>query len=469
MTQSLQFAQVIGAGLTALASTFLSRDSQGIALGRYLLAQGKSQNVNSPINLSLFYPREKVEEVAKNPARAYLNGHLWDLAHKVLAATAFYLTFRYSLIPESLKTAAWARVFFSLAPVMLKLAHCGLDIKSIKERGQNRIIESCRDTVYKLGKCVEVFYWGRLIVVPLVAAHQFDGLAAFGSLVLSPLGMFAVGESFWSSPPSHLNGLESSSKAIEKGEWNPDTLKAVAKDLAAKLGQKEQAHVHGGILDQLEKKLETEIYPEWAKDVPVLAAQQESEVRKIQGREGVYEEIGVSLKGGLPLEYFQYEMRQIRLAMMLLCLNLRRLDQGSHDGTLTQKIQNFLYLQALYYPIQTITDHENGVERRILQCYRHWKSETSNALVDQQQAKEAIAQDLFFEPLRCMLSHMATIGLQKFTPELQDLFQVLENLLLGKDRPRSPQVFKTDKTFYSAVEGAATKTFEEIIEICQQS
>jgi hypothetical protein len=319
MTQAIQAAKILGAGLATLASVFLPRGGQGIALGRYLLAQGASWYIDSPVKLSLFYPSKQVEEVAKNPTRAYLHGHLWDLAHKVLAATAF-LTSSDLLIPGSLKIAVWARVFFSLVPVVLKLMHWGLDLASIKGRYQNGIIESCKDTAYN-----------------------------------------------------------------------------------------------------------------------------------------------------------QYEMQQIRLAIMLLCLNLRRLDRNSakYDVPTMQKIQKFLYLQALYYPYQLIADFENGVERRILQCYHRWKIENTGkrpTTSEQQQAKETIAQDPFFEPLRRMIPHMTAIGLQKFIPELQDLFLVLENLLLSKNHQRIPQVFKTDKTLYSTVgDDAATKTLEEIIQICQQS
>jgi hypothetical protein len=468
MTQAIQSFKVLGAGLAALGSIFLPRGGQGIALGNYLLAQGVSRNIDLPVKLSLFYPSEQVQEAAKNPTRAYLHGHLWDLAHKVLAATAFYLTSSYLLVPGGLKVAAWVRVFFSLVPVVLKLTHWGLDLVSIKGRCRNGIIESCKDTAYKLGKCVEMLYWGSAFVAPYVVVRQLDGLAVPITVLLPSLGFFAAQECFFSSPPSRLNELQSSSKTIEKGEWNPESLEAVAKDLAVKLNPEEQIHVHNDIRAQLEKKLETEIYPQWTETKLVSAAEQELEIRKILGREGIYEDISISL------EYDQYEMQQIRLAMMLLCLNLRRLewDSAKYDAATMQKIQKFLYLQALYYPIQLIADFENGVERRILQCYYGWKSQNpwkKLTTSDQQQAKKDIAQDPFFEPLRRMLPHMIAIGLQKFIPELQDLFLVLENLLLSKDHQRNPQVFKTDKTLYSTVESAATKTFEEVIQICQES
>lgn len=481
MTQAIQQpVKVLGAGLAALAGILLNRGNQGIAIGEYLLAQGESQNVNSPVKLKLFYPEEKIEEIAKNPMRAYLNGHLRDLAHKVLAATAFYLTSSYSLVPESFKTAAWARVFFGnnffvrfhiidFAPVMLKLAHWCLDLKSIKERGQNGVTEYCKGKIYRLGKCAEVLYFGRLVVVGGLAmgnAFQISGnlalVVVLGSMTVACLGWGAASESFFSLPPSRLNDLESLSKAIEEGEWSSDALKVATKDLEAKLGREECNHVHSVILTQLEKKLETKIYPEWMQDTVVCVPEQEVEVRKIHGREGVYEEIGI------PLEHFQYEMQQIRFAMMLLCFNLRRLDQDSlkYDAATIQKIQNFLYLQALYYPMQLIADFENGVEDRILYCYRHWKRQIAS---DQQQIKQAVARDPFFEPLLGMLERMNTIGLQKFTPDLQDLFRILENLLLNINQPRLSQAFKTDKTLYSTVKGAATKTLEEIVQICQQT
>lgn len=472
MTQAIQSVKILGAGLAALASAFLPRGGQGIALASYLLAQGASRNINSPVKLSLFYPSETVEEVAKNPTRAYLHGHLWDLAHKVLAATAFYLTF-HSLIPGSLKVTVWARIFFSLVPVMLKLTHWGLDLVSIKGRCRSGIIESCKDTAYKLGKCIEMLYWGMMFVVPYVATRQLDGFVKqLGPMLVPALVPFALWECFDSSPPSRLNELQSSSSAIEKGSWNLEDLEAIAKDLAAKLNREEQTHVHNSILAQLEKKLEIEIYPQWTGNTFPSVAQQE-EIRRIQGRDGFYDLISISLGGRLFPDYFQYEMQQIRLSMMLLCLNLRRLDRDSakYDKSTVQKIQRFLYLQALYYPFQQMVDFENGVERRILQCYHGWKGQNPSANLttsDQQQAKEAIAQDTFFDPLRHMLPHITAIGLEKFIPELQDLFHVLENLLLSKNHQRTPQIFRTDKTLYSKIESATTKTLEEIIQICQQ-
>jgi hypothetical protein len=84
-----------------------------------------------------------------------------------------------------------------------------------------------------------------------------------------------------------------------------------------------------------------------------------------------------------------------------------------------------------------------------------------------QQIKEAVAKDPFFDPLRLMLPHMRAIGLDKFTPELKDLFLALENLLSDGNHVRYSQTFKTDKTFYSTVQGASMKTLDEIIQICK--
>jgi hypothetical protein len=71
MTQVIQPVKILGAGLAALVSSFLNRDGQDIALGRYLLTQGESQNINSLVSLDLFYSKEKIEEIAKDPVRGY--------------------------------------------------------------------------------------------------------------------------------------------------------------------------------------------------------------------------------------------------------------------------------------------------------------------------------------------------------------------------------------------------------------
>jgi hypothetical protein len=540
-----QQVKFLGASLAAGISVYLPRGAQEMALGRFLCTVNGGGNARiDDVKLELFYKKDLVDAAQKNRWRTLEKGHLWDLAHKVLAATTFYLTSRYSLVegikvflPVSLRTSSIAQAAFQtlassvvsnnfllrfhildLTPVVFKIAHFLLDVKSVRDQGRNQRIEYWKEKAYDWEKKTEALWYLRLAIVACGAAGGVTTILGFIFVhvlkTVLKVGYFYTPNTPWNQimdlamaaasgltasltsllqpPPSRLSELKQLSQRIDANNGASAELEAIFKDLKTarqqgNLGWDEFDHVCGVMQIKLEKILSEQIYPAWmGQHLIHLSLSEEAEIRKIHGPEGIFEKLCENPS--------QSRLERMRFFTMLLCVNLRRLRIKVEEQTVTpvhaEQIQNCLYFQTLSNILGKIGEMDLmicNIGQIILSNYRKLKK---LHYANDQQVKEAIDKDPFFKPIFEMLPLIKKMPEYSLSSPLQLFFCSLTTYLeknpsivpaieyahesdsqARQDRnvntAQRDQAFNTHFQCYSHTPDAASKTFDDIVTLCQ--
>lgn len=486
-------------GLLSGTSIVLHRGYLEMALGAYLLTQEKFIGSIKPINLNLFYPEGMIDAALKAPFNMFIKGHLWDLAQKVLAATAFYLTSNDSCLPEHFKIRSLAHSFFQkleasfpvasflynfhvidLTPVFFKFLHFFLDKKSAEEKGENKTVEFCKEVTYQLGKWSQVLWMARLFSVVCVNSDLQKRKSVLCGAIFALISAYVTA----SQPrPSHLNKLGVLSETFEKIKiTDPEGLQKLLTQIQHELNQGnlsiDEKNFFGEYLrTKIGNELSEKIYAKWLKDEIFNQAGFDEHIPLIKGfsSQGVFEKLFIS---PIPFGDCQYRLEKIRFYILLMGLNLRRLifKVRLKELNLEQadKIQYFLYFQTLENLQSKFVPEKPTAwdpAKDLRQLYVTWKN-----IVDlrDKNVVEKISKNLFFKPIFDMLSLIENCSDFSIIYRLRFFFSSLKRWLQGVQRtvshqPDQDELAKVKLYFqkYSNIPNAATKTFEEIITICQ--
>lgn len=482
----------LGTGLAASVARSMILGDHALALSRYLTLypQAKQENSDNSKLVALFYPQETISFAVNSPLRFLcVEGHLRDLACKVLAATAFYLTSNYSalasmatLLLSRLKTTVVAQALIQvaesprlnsnilltlhiidLAPVIVKLINLGLGIASLNAQGQNAIIEAGKSRTAQVGNWLESLWFARLALVAFSAAGQVYPIFSyiiFACIVQSisgvpiiplPIGnlrniasfTFCAYEAvfaslipfFQRSSPQQLEMMSDLSNQIETMQWGSQREWGVLKDQMKKslrVSERLAEHVNFTLVNRVGEYL-AQIYAPLCNKTFDTFADQESALRSIYWAQG----------NSKFLQFPKFKLEQIRFSLMAFMTNLMRLQQQVQDKTVS--VEKSLYIRDLLY-LQTLHSIKGAVQENDLLCCNigkdirtYYKASHQMEMWSDKKVDEEMKKDPFFEPLRNMLS--LVVSNENFSGQIQLLFISL-SLFIGTDIDKVPAIEK---------------------------